>query len=225
MSTTQELIEQLRKGTAGLTLYEIEALWGEAATALSATEKERNLTGARFFIDHGQIHDRVTGKHVTTDEDSVFCDGINSALELLNGLDASVRAAAALIVALVNSAPTDTAKLADDIEALAKEEEEARNSYLTAMNSRTKVAYMCAWTSSNAAYRKNTPAIIAALRELEAVKAREAKLREALESFAADAALWDGPDSLPLVEAAPGYSDALTVGDLRRARAALGGAG
>lgn len=94
MSTTQELIEQLRKGTAGLSLFEIEALWGEAATALSATEKERNLTGARFFIDHGQIHDRATGKHVTTDEDSVFCDGINSALDLLNGLDASVRTAA-----------------------------------------------------------------------------------------------------------------------------------
>lgn len=100
MSTTQELIELLRKGTAGLSLFEIEALWGEAATALSASEKERNLTGARFFIDHGQIHDKVTGKHVTTDEDSVFCDGINSALELLNGLDASVRAAADRLASL-----------------------------------------------------------------------------------------------------------------------------
>jgi uncharacterized coiled-coil protein SlyX len=91
MSTTSEiahLAEQLRKGTAGLSLYEIEALWGEAATALEAVSKKRQITGDRFFIDHGQIHDRVTGRHVTTDEDSVFCDGINSALELLNGLDA-----------------------------------------------------------------------------------------------------------------------------------------
>ena len=97
---TQGLIEQLRKGTAGLTLYGIEALWGEAATALSAVVERRKTTGDRFFIDHGQIHDRATGKHVTTDEDSVFCDGINSALELLNTLNAAATEAADAITTL-----------------------------------------------------------------------------------------------------------------------------
>ena len=97
---TQGLIEQLRKGTAGLTLYEIEALWGEAATVLSAVVEKRKTTSDRFFIDHGQIHDRATGKHVTTDEDSVFCDGINSALELLNTLNAAATAAADAITTL-----------------------------------------------------------------------------------------------------------------------------
>lgn len=40
----------------------------------------------RFYIDHGMIHDRETGKHVTTDEDSVFCDGRIACCELLNAL-------------------------------------------------------------------------------------------------------------------------------------------
>lgn len=40
----------------------------------------------RFFIDHGVVHDRVTGKHVTTEPDSAFCDGIESCCELLNAL-------------------------------------------------------------------------------------------------------------------------------------------
>lgn len=44
------------------------------------------MTEPRFFIDHGKIHDRVTGKHVTTDLDSQFCDGIISCCELLNAL-------------------------------------------------------------------------------------------------------------------------------------------
>lgn len=95
-----DIVERLRAGTAGLTLYEIEALWGEAATALSAVVERRKTTGDRFFIDHGQIHDRATGKHVTTDEDSVFCDGINSALELLNTLNAAATEAADAITTL-----------------------------------------------------------------------------------------------------------------------------
>lgn len=41
----------------------------------------------RFFIDHGRIHDRVTGKHVTTDEDSVFESGITECCALLNSLN------------------------------------------------------------------------------------------------------------------------------------------
>lgn len=40
----------------------------------------------RFFIDHGMIHDRKTGKHVTTDEDSVWCDGKIACCALLNEL-------------------------------------------------------------------------------------------------------------------------------------------
>ena len=154
-----DIVERLRAGTAGLTLYEIEALWGEAATALSSMDakpsvaaqndvlyqlsritendipldmweirsivkaamqemarlrrlerstealksweaEKRKTTGDRFFIDHGQIHDRATGKHVTTDEDSVFCDGINSALELLNTLNAAATEAADAITTL-----------------------------------------------------------------------------------------------------------------------------
>jgi hypothetical protein len=47
------------------------------------------MTDARFFIDHGMIHDRATGKHVTTDEDSVFCDGANACCALLNELAGS----------------------------------------------------------------------------------------------------------------------------------------
>ena len=44
------------------------------------------VTGLRFFIDHGMIHDRKTGKHVTTDADTPFCDGIERCCELLNEL-------------------------------------------------------------------------------------------------------------------------------------------
>jgi len=41
---------------------------------------------ARFFIEHGMIHDRMTGKHVTTQPDTPFCDGIEKCCELLNAL-------------------------------------------------------------------------------------------------------------------------------------------
>ncbi|MGY3359793.1 hypothetical protein ACVWZK_006456 [Bradyrhizobium sp. GM0.4] len=40
----------------------------------------------RFFIDHGMIHDRLTGKHVTTEPDSAFCDGVAKCCDLLNSL-------------------------------------------------------------------------------------------------------------------------------------------
>lgn len=43
-------------------------------------------TEPRFFIDHGVIHDRLTGKHVTTEPDTIFCDGVEHACELLNAL-------------------------------------------------------------------------------------------------------------------------------------------
>lgn len=41
----------------------------------------------RFFIDHGVIHDRVTGKHVSTNPDSVFEDGVEACCNLLNELN------------------------------------------------------------------------------------------------------------------------------------------
>lgn len=44
------------------------------------------MSEPRFFIDHGMIHDRETGKHVTTEPDSAFCDGIERCCELLNAL-------------------------------------------------------------------------------------------------------------------------------------------
>lgn len=44
--------------------------------------------GQRFFIDHGMIHDRVTGKHVTTAPDSEPWNGmtITETCALLNKL-------------------------------------------------------------------------------------------------------------------------------------------
>lgn len=46
----------------------------------------------RFFIDHGTIHDRMTGRHVRTDPDygpgrKFEEDGIEECCELLNRLD------------------------------------------------------------------------------------------------------------------------------------------
>lgn len=46
----------------------------------------------RFYIDHGMIHDRETGKHVTTDDDTVFCDGRVACCALLNQLAGAVDA-------------------------------------------------------------------------------------------------------------------------------------
>lgn len=40
----------------------------------------------RFFIDHGVIHDRVTGKHVVTDGEWPFEDDLPRVLALLNSL-------------------------------------------------------------------------------------------------------------------------------------------
>jgi hypothetical protein len=46
----------------------------------------------RFYIDHGMIHDRVTGKHVTTDGTPPFEDSIEQVCELLNSLVTPVAA-------------------------------------------------------------------------------------------------------------------------------------
>lgn len=74
---------------AGKAHAELGILHNIARNALDAYEARSVATDQpRFFIDHGQIHDRVTGKHITTDEDTVFCDGINHCLALLNELAA-----------------------------------------------------------------------------------------------------------------------------------------
>lgn len=44
------------------------------------------LLDERFFLDHGMIHDRVTGKHVTTDGSPPFEDGVADVCVLLNDL-------------------------------------------------------------------------------------------------------------------------------------------
>ena len=50
------------------------------------THKE--LVERRFFIDHGMIHDRVTGRHVATDPEMPGLGGsmLDDALDLLNSL-------------------------------------------------------------------------------------------------------------------------------------------
>jgi len=52
--------------------------------------KSRNEYNPRFYIDHGVIHDRVTGKHVVTDGQPPFEDSLEHVLELLNGLVGAV---------------------------------------------------------------------------------------------------------------------------------------
>ena len=47
------------------------------------------MTKDRFYIDHGVIHDRHTGKHVVTDGEPPFEDGIEQVCELLNSLHRS----------------------------------------------------------------------------------------------------------------------------------------
>jgi len=41
----------------------------------------------RFYIDHGVIHDRVTGKHVVTNGEPPFEDSVEQVCELLNSID------------------------------------------------------------------------------------------------------------------------------------------
>lgn len=44
------------------------------------------MTEPRFYIDHGMIHDRETGKHVVTDGEWPFEDDLPRVLALLNSL-------------------------------------------------------------------------------------------------------------------------------------------
>ena len=82
-----EVLERRRKG---LPDYEKPPL-GQPPSWLQEQEPIQrssavNASEPRFFIDHGMIHDRLTGKHVTTEPDSAFCDGIVKCCELLNSL-------------------------------------------------------------------------------------------------------------------------------------------
>lgn len=45
----------------------------------------------RFFLDHGVIHDRVTGKHVVTDGEPPFEDSVEQVCNLLNSICAPSR--------------------------------------------------------------------------------------------------------------------------------------
>lgn len=157
---------------------------------------------------------------------------------------------------------TDTAKLADEIEALAKDafggdwtvcvEEFGPHKgavYIHAHDvdadgdglARDYGKRICDMADNeddeaNAAFiaycHQHKRAIISALRELEAVKAREVELRAALKPFAKSAERdWDddAPDDTEVwCSQGLGYSPTkswFTVGELRRARAALGGEG
>lgn len=42
----------------------------------------------RFFVDHGMIHDRITGKHVVTEGTWPYDDTPEMVCLMLNGLDA-----------------------------------------------------------------------------------------------------------------------------------------
>jgi hypothetical protein len=59
---------------------------GHALNSINCPVHGSHRDRPRFFIDHGMIHDRETGKHVTTEPDSAFCDGIKRCCELLNAL-------------------------------------------------------------------------------------------------------------------------------------------
>ena len=61
------------------------------------THKE--LVERRFFIDHGMIHDRVTGRHVTTDPEMPGLSGsmLDDALDLLNSLTAEIKELRAVV--------------------------------------------------------------------------------------------------------------------------------
>jgi hypothetical protein len=51
------------------------------------------ISEPRFFIDHGMIHDRITGKHVVTDGEPPFEDSVEQVCRLLNSLTNEPQAA------------------------------------------------------------------------------------------------------------------------------------
>jgi glutamine synthetase len=94
----------------------------KAAAALRAQPQQSadSASEPRFFIDHGMIHDRVTGKHVTTDGQPPFEDSIEQVCELLNGLAAQPQTALSpadeaehFIQAEIDSAPEPLRRLGE----------------------------------------------------------------------------------------------------------------
>lgn len=67
----------------------------------------------RFFIEHGVIHDRETGKHVRT-SDSGGEDGIEECCTLLNSLDADRIAAHEALKATLFGDASETARASKD---------------------------------------------------------------------------------------------------------------
>jgi hypothetical protein len=49
------------------------------------------MTLPRFYMEHGVIHDRVTGKHVVTDGEPPFEDSVEQVCDLLNSLLVPIR--------------------------------------------------------------------------------------------------------------------------------------
>lgn len=118
--------------------------------------------------------------------------------------------------------PTDTHTLADEIEALAKKAAgcDPDDHLGRAINHNILVLTML----------NNLPAIVAALRERDALKAEVERLRGALEPFAAVAERDIGDDEADhdryrVMSERNARAPLLCVGHFRRARAALGGGG
>lgn len=75
------------------------------------------MSESRFFMDHGVIHDRLTGKHVVTDGEPPFEDGVEHVCDLLNGLSAPAQTRPDYGKMSVDMAIEACAKVADDFAA------------------------------------------------------------------------------------------------------------
>lgn len=78
-------VERLRLDVARLETQLAEALDMRA----NIDRLRKPSVEPRFFIDHGAVHDRVTGKHVSTKPDDGYEDGVTACCELLNALSAA----------------------------------------------------------------------------------------------------------------------------------------
>lgn len=78
--------------STGMTADDFRAMLDEHEAAVTSDIAKKKLFGRsvmsepRFFIDHGIIHDRFTGKHVVTDGEPPFEDSLEQVLALLNGM-------------------------------------------------------------------------------------------------------------------------------------------
>jgi len=76
------------------------------------------MTEPRFYLDHGMIHDRATGKHVTSNGEWPYEDTPEMVCELLNGVEARAEAAEAENTALREAGRALVAALQDTVESL-----------------------------------------------------------------------------------------------------------